>query len=487
MEYNPNRGSVRNGWKMNTLLLVLLLFVWLLGFFFSINAIVTARTAQGAVAWVVSLITVPFFALPLYLIFGQRKFYGYIKSRRKGNLEINHIARELSENYASRRAALPDKHSRYLVLEKLVAMPFTAMNSVELLQDGQQTFESIFKAIDSASDYIILQFYIVHDDVLGGELKNRLSLKSQEGVAVYFLYDGIGSYGLSSNYISELSAQGVNIAAFRTLKTQSRRFQINFRNHRKLVIVDGKVAFVGGINVGDEYVSCDSSLGCWRDTQVMLSGPSVQSVQLAFLEDWYWSEGTVPEFNWHPGASRSHNRVLVMPTGPADTLDTCALFFLHSINCAKSSLWIISPYFVPDLQVVSALQLAVLRGVKINIMLPARSDNLLVDLASLSYMSELMHVGVNFYRYYDGFLHQKIVLVDKEMAVVGTANVDNRSFRLNFELNVVVVEDEFAKKIHDMIMSDLEHCRLQTLEELENKNKVLKFAAKAARLLAPVL
>ncbi|MDH5325158.1 MAG: cardiolipin synthase [Gammaproteobacteria bacterium] len=472
---------------MNSLFATVLVVVWLLGLGYSVNAIMTARTAQGAIAWAVSLVTLPIISLPLYWIFGQRKFYGYVYSRRAGDLKINQIAADLSLKYLNRKATLPDRSAKYQVLEKLASMPFTTMNSVELLIDGEQSFNAIFAAMDKAKDYIVLQFYIVQDGKLGERLKQKLISKAAAGVRIYFLFDGVGSYGLSSAFVSQLTQHGVQIRPFKTLKGPSKRFQINFRNHRKVVIVDGKVAFVGGFNLGDEYLGQSKTLGQWRDTEVMLQGPSVQCVQLAFLEDWYWADGSVPEFNWQAESTRQHHRALIMPTGPADLLDTCGLFFVHVINCARKTLWIISPYFVPDQQVTGALQVAALRGVDVRIMLPEKSDNPLVDLAAMSYMEELMRSGVEFYRYHKGFLHQKVLLVDQEMAVVGTANLDNRSFRLNFELNVVVVEEDFAIRVENMIQDDLKHCRLQQEQDWERRSSLIKFLSKAARLMAPVL
>ena len=454
----------------------------------AIHALMTARTSQGAIAWAISLVIFPLLTLPFYAIFGRGKLVGYVAARRAGEQEIQHVAALLGAQYAEpMRVGFSDQESSLAAFEGLAKMPFTRCNTTGLLIDGRATFERIFAEIQSATEYVLVQFFIVRDDALGNELRTLLQRKARDGVRVYFLYDAIGSRQLPGRYVSALEKAGVHVEAFRTAHW-GRRFQINFRNHRKVVVVDGRAAFVGGHNVGDEYVGLHPQLSPWRDTHVEIRGPAVLATQLAFVEDWYWATHAVPDLIWAPqSVCASDQRVLILPTGPADRLDTCALFFVQAINVSRERVWITSPYFVPDESVISALQLAALRGVDVRIMLPSRPDHKLVHLASLSYVDESVRNGVKLYRYEKGFLHQKALLVDDKLAAVGTANLDNRSFRLNFEFTVLVADRNFAAEVADMLEEDFSNCRPIAEDEYASRVLPVRIAARIARLLAPVL
>jgi cardiolipin synthase len=468
---------------------VLAVVVEVLGVLTAVHAIMGARTAQGAIAWALSLVMFPYIALPFYWVFGRNKFEGYVDARRARDTELHHIGRE-----AVRRAmedglvTLGDGPGRN-VLVLLAAMPFTHSNRVDLLVDGSATFGAIFEAIDAAEDYILVQFFIVHDDQLGRELKSHLIRKANEGVRVFFLYDEIGSHKLPWSYIHELEDAGVTIRPFHSTRGSRNRFQINFRNHRKIVVVDGRVAFVGGLNVGDEYMGRNKKIGPWRDTHVGIQGPAVHAVQMSFVEDWYWATRETLPLDWQPRAAPDgHQDILVLPTGPADDLETCGLFFIHMINSAKQRLWIASPYFVPDQHVISALQLASLRGVDVRIMLPEHPDHKLVYLSSFSFLEEAEKGGVRIkiFRYQPGFMHHKVVLVDDHLAAVGTANLDNRSFRLNFEITALVDNHEFAGQVEAMLRRDFENCKLAAREDLTQRRWWFKVAVRVARLMSPL-
>jgi cardiolipin synthase len=467
--------------------LALLPLVHLFGLYCAYRAIVFTRTAQGAIAWAVSLVVLPYLSVPLYIVFGRRKFRGYLKARRSGETALSHIAQDLKKLEAEFRSEMGEREARMGTIESLANMPFVAGNEAQLLIDGEAIFESIFGGIERASNYCLTQFYIVEDDELGNEFKRLLMAKARSGVRVYFLYDEIGCYSLPRQFLEEMRRAGVHVRAFLSTRGPNNRFQINFRNHRKLVITDGKEAWVGGANVGDEYMGRHPDIGPWRDTQVRLEGPVVQCIQLAFLEDWYFATGGIPELNWTPEVS-SHGELdlLALPTGPADKIETASLFFVHTINQARYRLWIASPYFVPDEQVVSALQLAALRGVDVRILLPARADHLLIYLSSFSYLEELGDIGVKVYRYGPGFLHQKTMLVDDDLSVVGTANLDNRSFRLNFEISMVIAGESFAAEMERMFERDLASSDLVDVQHFHQRSLWFQFACKVARLMSPV-
>ncbi|MFQ5551913.1 MAG: cardiolipin synthase, partial [Gemmatimonadales bacterium] len=298
----------------------------------------------------------------------------------------------------------------------------------------------------------------------------------------------IGSHKLSRGYLSELRDAGVEIRPFHTRQGFGNRFQLNFRNHRKIVVVDGRTAHVGGHNVGDEYLGKNPKMGHWRDTHVKVEGPAALAVQLSFIEDWYWATRQVPELNWVPQAADGEDvNVLVLPSSPADTLETAGLLFAHAINSANRRIWISSPYFVPDHAIMSALQLASLRGVDVRVLIPDKSDHYLVYLAAFSYFDEAKHTGVKFYRYQDGFLHGKVALVDDVTSAVSTANLDNRSFRLNFEITLVFVDTAVAAQVEEMFLEDFSRSRQMVPGEYDATSFWFKLAVRFARLTAPIL
>jgi len=451
------------------------------------HAVMSSRTSQGAVAWAIALVGIPYVALPLYLVLGRNKFRGYIDARRAGDERVEEYIRAFREQFDYHVPIEGWTKSYEKVLESLSRLPFSNFNRTRLLVDGQEAFGAIFRGIDGAKDYVLVQFFIIKDDALGGDLKDRLARKAREGVRVYLLYDEIGCHKLPASYLDDLRGSGVHVSAFRTRKGHLNRFQINFRNHRKIVVVDGRTAFVGGLNVGDEYMGKSPKIGRWRDTHLEAEGPVAMGVQATFVEDWHWATGEIPDLNWKAKkASGGNNHVLVLPTGPADKLETCALFFSESINRAKKRVWIASPYFVPDSQIMTALQLAALRGVDVRIMLPGKPDHLLVYLSSFSFIKQVDPVGVKFYRYRAGFLHQKVILVDDLVAGVGTANLDNRSFRLNFEITMVVIDQAFAGEVEEMLVEDFAHCRQVHADEYDRRPFWFKVAVQSSRLLAPI-
>lgn len=467
--------------------LVLLALFHTAGALTAVRALFTARSSQGAIAWAVSMMTFPYVAVPLYWVLGRDRFVGYVTKRREGSPEIDALRRELERNRAVLDGGAEAEPLK--VLERLAGMPFTSGNSLELLINGQMTFEAIFEAIGRATDYVLVQFFIIHDDQAGGELKKRLCAKARQGVRVMLLYDEVGCHALPGAYLHDLIEAGVDARPFKTTRGGWRnRLQLNFRNHRKIVVVDGDVAFVGGLNVGDEYMGRSRRFGPWRDTHLCCRGPAVSMAQLSFVEDWYWAAFELPGLNWSPSPSRpGRMNVLALPTGPADLLETYSLAFIQLVSSARERLWIVSPYFVPDREVTAALALAALRGVDVRIMLPLRPDHKLVYLASFSYLPELERVGVKFYRYRPGFLHQKVVLADSGVAFVGTANCDTRSFRLNFEITMAVADEEFAVRVESMLLEDFAQCSRATSRDYEERWIGFQAAVKLARLLSPIL
>ncbi|MGB5366276.1 MAG: cardiolipin synthase [Polyangiales bacterium] len=459
-----------------------------LGFTSSIHAVMSTRTSQGAIAWAVSLNTFPYLAVPAYWVFGRSKFEGYVVARRSTDDRTAQIEREAVETVAPYRVPESERLEATSAAEGLAEMPVLRGNRVNLLIDGAATFKSILDGIDEAQEYVLVQFYIVHDDGLGRALKDHLLAKAKQGVRVYFLYDEIGSHDLPNSYTQELSDAGVEIHEFNTRKGRRNRFQLNFRNHRKIVVTDGRVAWIGGHNVGDEYLGKDPKFGHWRDTHVRIEGPAVLKAQISFAEDWHWATETLPKLNWvaRPAPDGSDSRVLIIPTGPADELETANLMFVHAINTAQKRIWIASPYFVPEHSVIVALQLAGLRGVDVRILIPDKPDHMLVYLAAYSYFDDAGRTGAKFYRYQDGFLHEKAMLIDDDVATIGTANFDNRSFRLNFEITAAIADSTFISKVEEMFENDFKHARLMEQGEYDRKPWWFRLGVRFARLTAPI-
>jgi len=479
-----------------------------LGVIAAVHAIIHTRTSQGAVAWAVSLVAMPYFTLIPYLFLGRSKFTGYIDERRLEVEILRNRSRPIEWESADRSDASPADVARldasgargeltpgpgeYLgnptirTLQRLSGMPFLRGNSVRVLVNGDATFSAILEAIEAAQSYVVVQFFIVRADALGDMLKDALIAKAKAGVRVYFLYDSIGSFDLPHRYVHALRAGGVEAHPFAAKRKFVHRFQINFRNHRKIVVVDGKRAFIGGHNVGVEYLGGNPRLSPWRDTHVEVRGPAIASIQFVFTEDWYWATQRLPELGPTPHADENMH-CMVLSSGPADKQETCSLFFVQAINAAQERIWITSPYLIPDEAVFSALRLAVMRGVDVRILIPSRRDHRVVFAASRLYAYDLVLAGVRIFRYRPGFLHQKVVLVDDIAASVGSANLDNRSFRLNFEITVLTVDHDFAREVESMLLVDFAHAYEIDGEDYRGAAFWRRMAMHVARLFSPIL
>ncbi len=466
---------------------VVLLYV--LAFVSAIEAIMQGRTSQGSIAWAISLLSLPPLAVPLYLVFGRNKFDGYLEKRE----EIETLSRRLidatSLSLAGHIIPTSPEQPYYTSLLRLARIPATNGNEVELLIDGAATFTSLLAGLQSARKCILLQSYIIRDDELGRQLARILQNRAKAGVQVYLLYDEIGSRGFhKTGLCKQLVMLGVRVAAFNTTQGRRNRFQLNFRNHRKIVVVDGRDAWVGGHNIGVEYLGNDPKIGHWRDTHVRIDGPAVLGLELAFATDWLWATQTpldiALDYNDRAPGDCS---VLVFPSDPASEYEEAGLMFLECIVQARERIWIASPYFVPDRAIVAALQLAGLRGVDVRVLIPDQPDGPVVAMANWSYTRELLPAGIKIYRYRDGFMHQKTLLVDDRMAGVGTANFDNRSFRLNFEITLLIHNHAFARQVADMLERDFEHSNRVTAGDFDNKPFWFPLAMGVARLFSPVL
>ncbi len=467
-----------------------LLVFQVLGVVSAIDAINSTRTDQGAVAWTIGLLGAPVVAVPAYWVFGRSQFEGYIEARREHQGAF-YAARDAITNRLDRAAVdLEGRHPKWDALTELSNARLLRGNRAELLVDGEATFDSIIEGIRNAQRHVLVQFYIVRDDGLGRRLAQALIERAMAGVEVVFLYDEVGSAGLTRTYLQDLEIAGVKVSAFNTTQGWRNKFQLNFRNHRKIVVVDGRTTWIGGHNVGDDYLGLDPELSPWRDTHVRLDGPVAIQAQGVVAADWYWAqrELLLEGYEWTPEpAPEGDMQAIVVATGPADPLETAGMYFVHALNSATERIWITAPYFVPDEAVIKALMLATLRGVEVRILLPGISDSLPTKLAAYHYVDLLAGSDVAFYRYDRGFLHQKVMLVDDEVSSIGTHNFDNRSFRLNFEVAAVVFDEGFARDVEAMLERDFANATRIDPATFDEQPWYWRFGVRLSRLLAPIL
>lgn len=461
-----------------------LLIIQIAGILHVVHALMHVRTSQGTVAWIVCLLTIPWLAIPFYWIAGRRRFTGYVHARRAKDQRFRAITEDMAKHLNQFELEPDDAFGRAAKI--LSGLPFTRGNRIELLIDGEQTFNSIFEAIGQCQDYLLVNFFILKDDETGQRFKEALIERAEAGVRVYLMFDEVGSRRLPNAYLRELREGKVNVCSFGGNRLWWSRLQMNFRNHRKIVVADGEFAYVGGLNVGDEYLGRGKRFKRWRDTHVKITGPSVEAVQLVFLEDWNWAIGKIPKVTWDSHAEEPNQTVAIIPTGPADPADSWQLIVAEAAAASRQRLWITSPYFVPDDGVLTALQAAALRGVDVKILIPEKADHLLVWLSAFTFYADVLPFGVKLMRYDRGFLHQKVMLVDDAYAFVGTANLDNRSFRLNFEITALSTDAKFITEVATMLEEDFSYAREVEEHEFDEKPFLFRLAARAARMAAPI-
>lgn len=367
--------------------------------------------------------------------------------------------------------------------------PITGANRTRVFSEGKPAFAAMLAAMEQARDHIHIEFYIFRGDGIGTAFQEVMIRKAREGVKVRMLCDGLGSHGLQRAFVDRLREEGVEVYFFLPpLKAMLKR-RVNYRDHRKIVVVDGTVGFVGGLNVGDDYLGLYEKMGYWRDTHLQLEGDAVYFLQLAFLDDWQLASGQpigdLALFPPHGGQRREH--VQILTGGPNQRRSTIQEMCFSSIAAAKRRIWIASPYFIPDSGVYTALKTAAQSGVEVIIIIPYHSDSRFVKLASLSYVEELMEAGVKFYQYRKGFLHAKVMIIDDLLASVGTANMDMRSFFYNFELTALLFGVGPIARLSRDFERDLGDSLPLLPGEFARRPRRQKRLELLARLLAPLL
>ncbi len=447
------------------------------------HAAKTSRTPQAAVGWVVFLLAAPYLAVVVYAFLGPHRYASRARARRE--------SRALFEDH---RSDWPDAaHNDPLAInlrpfESVAGLPVVRGNSGRILIDGQETFDALFEVIDAAEHYLLVQFYIYRDDGLGREVADRLMAAARRGVRVWLAYDVFRPISLRPRLLREMAEAGIRITHSRSGGPVVRRFQVNFRNHRKALIADGRVGFLGGLNVGDEYMGRSPSFGPWRDTFLRIEGPMVTQLQLIFAEDWHWVTGEAlrDTLEWSSASEAGDLDGLIVATGPVDAEDTGSTMIYATLAAAHERIWISTPYLVPDLPSLTALKHAASQGKEVRILIPDSIDHYLPWLAAFAYFDELMEAGVEIWRYREGFLHQKAFLIDDRVAAIGTHNLDQRSSQLNFETTAYFFERDPCNKLERVFEADF--ARSVKLEKtLAEQPLWLRIAAPVARLMAPVL
>lgn len=460
-------------------------YLWLLiplihtaGLFFAWQALYQQRSVQGTLAWLLGLIFLPYIAVPAFLYFGEQKFSGYVRARRSGDSRLSQYADQLADNIEPYNLQLDASHP-CKPLENLSRRNFSSHNNCSLLINGEATFTAIAAAIADAQHYVLVQFYIVSDDALGQKIRQDLIRAQQRGISIYFLFDEIGCHDLDGDFWQPLIKAGASIHPFNSTRGRN-KFQLNFRNHRKICIVDGTQGFVGGHNLSETYLHL-------RDTHLSICGPAVLYLQLFFLEDWYWATGTTPKLNWQiPPAITGNAQVLPVALAPTHDFSTGSLLFTQLIQSARQKIWLVSPYFVPDESICTALHLAALRGVEVRILLPEKSDLRFVDYAAWTYIEQLQPQGVEFYLYNAGQLHEKVCLIDEHLSAIGTANLDNRSLHINFEVVMLIEDEALAHQTAAMLSQDFANSQKITADQIQRRSRRAGFFSRIMRLFAPL-
>ncbi|WP_067728393.1 cardiolipin synthase [Oceanobacillus damuensis] len=445
-------------------------------------------------AWLMVLLFIPIAGFLLYLIFGKPISKGRIflwdnKSRLGVKTAVQAQLRAIEEGgLAFRHEGLNRyKDLIYLHLRNDDAI-FTQNNNVEILTDGEEKFNALILDMQKATDHIHMQYYIMRSDELGQRIAEVLIKKANEGVDVRLLYDAMGSRSLKRSYINRLKNAGVMVEAFFPSKFIF-NFKINYRNHRKLTIIDGKTGYVGGFNVGDEYLGKNRKFGYWRDTHLRVMGDAVQNMQTRFILDWNQASQNVIHYDdrYYNTSDSGDVGVQIVSSGPDSEWEQIKNGYIKMIMSAKKYIYIQTPYFIPDESLRDALRIAVLSGVEVKIMIPNKPDHPFVYWATLSSAGDLLNAGAEIFIYQNGFLHAKSIVVDGEIASVGTANIDVRSFRLNFEVNAFLYDADLAGKMVEDFSKDITLSTQMTKKLYEKRTLGVRFKESISRLISPVL
>ena len=453
------------------------------------------QTTTSSWAWILVLFLFPYLGFVLYLIFGRpiyrEKIFPFSddeKIKYQQNLLKRETPYEISKN-----EQVIHKHRNLIELNFETDKSFLSKNNkIQIITDGKEKFRLLFEDIKNAKCYIHIQYYILKKDGIGKQLFQLLEQKLLEGVDVYILYDDIGSRKLSISSLRKLTKNNAKIKQFFKSKLPLINFRMNYRNHRKIVTIDGNIGYTGGFNVGDEYLGLDPKFGYWRDTHLRIEGEAVGSLEYRFIDDWN-SQSTkkteqleltsdhisTPVDNYLP--------IQLVSSGPDNKLQKIKYSYLYMISRAKKYIYIQSPYFIPDESVMDALKMAILSGIDVRIMVPNKPDHMFVYWATYSFIGELAKLGAKTYIYENGFIHTKMIIIDDEVSSLGSANFDYRSFKLNFELNAFMYDYKTTKEFRHIFLKDIEKSTLVSFAKYQQRSLLIKIKEAFARLISPIL
>jgi cardiolipin synthase len=452
--------------------------------------LIKKRDPTAAAAWCLLVLLVPLLGALLFWLFGYNYVHRRITRLRRHRTAFD-TAHPPARPEAARGALVPadSPHALANLAVAVDAFPVSQPNRVTVYHETEHAFAALLEAIRAARHHVHLEYFIFRSDDTGRTLIDLLAQKARAGVQVRLLYDAVGALFLSGRMIQPLLEAGGQVCGFLPVNPLRSLFHLNFRNHRKITVVDGAVGFTGGMNIGDEYLGKDSYFGYWRDTVLRIDGPAVAALQRVFIEDWHFATAeTLNEAVYFPPLEgQGQHAVQVVDSGPDQELNSLRELYFAAILEAKKRLWIASPYFVPDASILEALRLACLRGVDVRLLCLSRPDHFLSFYAGRYYWSDLLEYGARVYTYSRGMMHSKIVLVDDNWALVGTANLDNRSLHLNFELSCVLFSRDLIGDLIAHFERDLTESVPLDAVTFAQRGLVSRLLENACRLFSPIL
>lgn len=450
-------------------------------------------------AWLLAIMLIPYFGFLFYLVLG-------LDSNRHKEFQLKVKEDEaLFDSFIDMDAGFIQEQLAHISRKNVMRIPgaerlndlvhlnaiagsgaFSNNNKLTLFHEGQSKFKSLLQDIGGAKDFIHIQYYIVRNDELGRRIIEALAAKARQGVEVKFLIDGMGCQFNPKKFYEPLLTAGGQVCKF----LPSHLVRVNFRNHRKLCVVDGKIGYIGGFNIGDEYIGKSKRFGFWRDSHIRIKGDSIKALELRFIMDWNFcaKEKITLEEKYFPVLPKKTGvSMQILSSGPDTKWPSVQQGYYKMIVEANKTIYMQTPYFVPNDSIFESLRVAALSGVDVRIIIPAHPDHLFVYGASLSYLGELLKAGVKCYQYEKGFIHSKLLLVDGLLTSVGTANMDVRSFSLNFEVNAFIYDKKATEEFEIEFLSDLKDCTRITEEWYAARPLPLKMKESVSRMLSPLL
>lgn len=451
-----------------------------------INVVLKNRDSVKTLAWVLVLLFLPFLGIILYFFFGR--------DTRKKKIIGNRLKSQINKwsGLSDTTEGVLGIPQEYMPIKSFLHNSVSAATlhaeSIELFADTKKFFESLLDELEKAERHIHMQFYIFEDCDCSRSVRDILMRKARQGVEVRFIYDSLGSWGVKKNFFDEMRKAGVYVESFLKVRIPILSNKVNYRNHRKLVIVDGKVGFIGGCNVAERYVT-GGIWGMWRDTMLLIRGAAVQGLQSSFLVDWYFANRSLVSGKEYFPQSGSGNGPLVqvVPSNPVGDVRPLMTGFVKLLSTVRNYAYLQTPYFMPNEAFMLALKSAAMSGADVRVMIPERSDSRITDYASKSYLGDLLGAGVKVFLFKDGFLHSKSIVCDDYVTSIGSANFDFRSFFYNFEVNAFVYDKKLAQEQKSAFLDDTRHCRQLTLGEYKARPLTRRLMESCARLFSPLL